>query len=44
MPKSGTTILNVYPCVNSHRSAQFNEKASWSDRRSWWESFLNMAI
>ncbi|KAF1780225.1 hypothetical protein GQ600_22012 [Phytophthora cactorum] len=44
MPKSGATTLNVYPYVNSHQLAQLNEKASWSDRRSWWERFLNMAI
>jgi hypothetical protein len=40
---AGNTILTVHPHVNSQLLAKFDEKAERSDRRDWWEQFMNLA-
>ncbi|GMF41149.1 unnamed protein product [Phytophthora fragariaefolia] len=40
--KVGSTLLTVRPYVNPNSLEKFDEEASLSDRRTWWERFLNM--
>ncbi|OWZ07547.1 reverse transcriptase [Phytophthora megakarya] len=41
---AGTTMLTLHPYVNSATLGMFDEKASISDRKNWWEKFTNMSV
>ncbi|GMF57157.1 unnamed protein product [Phytophthora fragariaefolia] len=40
--KVSSTLLTVRPYVSPNPLEKFDEKASLSDRRTWWNRFLNM--
>ncbi|OWZ10342.1 hypothetical protein PHMEG_00016817, partial [Phytophthora megakarya] len=41
---AGSTMLTLRPYVNSATLGMFDEKASISDRKNWWEKFTNMSV
>ncbi|OWY92356.1 hypothetical protein PHMEG_00038682, partial [Phytophthora megakarya] len=41
---AGTTMLTLRPYVNSATLGMFDEKASISDRKNWWEKFTNLSV